>query len=70
MGYGKVEGTFQVLHQRLSLGGIVVEINLLIENGEISGLFEVGGTSGDQQSGSSLKPLPISMFPFFVSGWY
>ena len=48
MGYGKVEGTFQVLHQRLCLGGIVVEINLLVENREISGLFEVGGTSGDQ----------------------
>ena len=48
MGYGKVEGTFQVLHQRLCLGGIVVEINLLIENGEISGLFDVGGASGNQ----------------------
>ena len=48
MGYGKVEGTFQVLHQRLCLGGIVIEINLLVENREISGLFDVGGTSGDQ----------------------
>jgi hypothetical protein len=27
---------------------IVVEINLLIENGEISGLFDVGGASGNQ----------------------
>ena len=44
MVYGKVEGTFQVLHQRLSLGRNRCRNQPAHRrDGEISGLFDVGG---------------------------
>ena len=42
------EGARQMLKERSSRGFIVVKRNLLIKNGEISGLLDIGSSTCDQ----------------------
>ena len=48
MGAGKVEAAAQVLHQGLRLGGVVIKGHLLLQNGPVAGLPQVGSSTGNE----------------------
>ena len=65
MGAGKVEAAAQVLHQGLRLGGIVVKGNLLLQNGPVAGLPQVGGGTGNEPQRVIVEAgadVPIALF--------
>ena len=65
MGAGKVEAAAQVLHQGLRLGGIVVKGNLLLQNGPVAGLSQVGGGTGNEPQRVIVEAgadVPIALF--------
>jgi len=60
----------QVLIQRLRAARLVVELDRLVENAPVAGLFQVGRDANDQPVRIVVEVAAMSLFPFLVSGWY
>ncbi|GJM71284.1 hypothetical protein HMSSN036_35000 [Paenibacillus macerans] len=57
-----------MLEQRSGVVRVAVERNLLVKDAQIAGFFNVSGRAENEPERVVVKPLPISLLPFLVSG--